>query len=70
MKTNIFLREKSPFWILKSIWGNIFFKGGFIVTGVFSALVHSILLFSHCADILIITKSRNWKQERSQVLQS
>ena len=69
-KPNIFLREKSPFRILKSIWDNIFFKSGFIVIGVFSAFVHSILSFSYYADILIITKSRNWKQERSQVLQS
>ena len=66
-KANICVCEKSPFRMLKSILGNIFFKSGFIVIGVFSAFVHSILSLSYYADIFLITKSRNWKQERSQV---
>ena len=37
---------------------------------LFSAFVHPTLLFSHFADIFMVTKSRNWKQERSQVWHS
>ena len=64
--------QKSSFWdrILRSIWGNILFKSGVIVTGVYRAFSYPILCFSHYADIFKTTKSRNWKQERSQVWQS
>ena len=53
--------------ILRSIWANILFNSGVIVTGVYSAFSYPILCFSHCADISKTTKFRNWKQERSQV---
>ena len=56
--------------ILRSIWANILFKSGVIVTGVYSAFSYPILCFSHCADIFKTTKFRNWKQERSQIWQS
>ena len=69
MRERTFSSAKSflAFGMLKSILGNIFFKSGVIVIGVFSAFVRPILLFSHYADILMVTKSRNWKQERCQV---
>ena len=41
---------------------HIFFKSSVIVIGVFSAFVLPILLFSHNADILMVTKSRNWNR--------
>ena len=61
--------EKISFGILKSTLGKII-KSGVIVIGYLSAFVYLILLFLFCffyADIFKITKSRNWKTERSQV---
>ena len=70
-KTNVFLRQKSFFRGLKEHLKNIFFKRGVIVMGLFIAFLNPNLFFScHHADILIITKSRNWNQERSQVWES
>ena len=57
-------------WYPPKKTGSSHLKSGFIVIGVVSAFVHSILLFSHYVDIFMVTKSRKWKPERSQVLQS
>ena len=63
---NSSLRKRTFFWggkisfQIKSILGNI-------SIGDFSAFVYPIILFLYYADILKITKSRNWKRERSQV---
>ena len=53
---------------LKEHLNKIFFKRGVIVMGVFIAFLNpNLFFFCHNADILIITKSSNWNQERSQV---
>ena len=70
-KTNVFLRQNFFLGGLKEHLNKIFFKRGVIVMGVFIAFLNpNLFFFCHNADILIITKSSNWNQERSQVWES
>ena len=58
------LLGKISFQNLKEHFGQYFLiNSGVIVIGGFSAFVYPILLFLYYADILKITKSRNWKKE-------
>ena len=53
---------------MKEYFGQYFLiKGGVILIGAFSAFVTQFFCFFYYADILKVTKSRNWKKERSQV---